>query len=45
MEDHIEHQQQILQLLKVNFTLAQNRMKQQTYLLNNVTTVVIHNCI
>ena len=28
-EDHIEHQQQVLQLLKDNLTLAQNRMKQQ----------------
>ena len=30
MEDHIEHQQQVLQLLKDNLTLAYNRMKQQT---------------
>ena len=29
MEDHIEHQQQVLQLLTDNLTLAQNRMKQQ----------------
>ena len=29
MEDHIEHQQQGLQLLKDNLNLAQNRMKQQ----------------
>ena len=29
MEDHIENQQQVLQLLKDNLTLAQNRMKQQ----------------
>ena len=29
VEDHIEHQQEVLQLLKDNFTLAQNRMKQQ----------------
>ncbi len=28
MEDHIEHQQQVLQLLKYNLTLAQNKMKQ-----------------
>ena len=28
MEDHIEHQQQDLQLLKDNLNLAQNRMKQ-----------------
>ena len=28
-EDHIEHQQQVLQLLKDNLTLEQNRMKQQ----------------
>ena len=27
VEDHIEHQQQLLQLLKDNLTLAQNRMK------------------
>ena len=29
VEDHIEHQQQILQLLKDNLNLAQNWMKQQ----------------
>ena len=29
MEDHMEHQQQVLQLLKDNLNLAQNRMKQQ----------------
>jgi hypothetical protein len=29
MEDHIEHQQQVLQLLKDNLTMAQNHMKQQ----------------
>ena len=28
-EDHIEHQQQVLQLLKDNLNLAQNWMKQQ----------------
>jgi len=28
MQDHIEHQQQFLQLLRDNLTLAQNRMKQ-----------------
>ena len=28
VEDHIEHQQQVLQLLKDNLTLAHNRMKQ-----------------
>ena len=31
MEKCIEHQQQILQLLKDNLTLAQNQMKQQAY--------------
>jgi hypothetical protein len=31
VEDHIEHQQQVLQLLKENLTMAQNRMKQQAY--------------
>ena len=31
VEDHIEHQQEILQLLKDNLSLAQNRMKQQAY--------------
>jgi len=31
MENHIEHKQNILQLLKDNITLAQNRMKQQAY--------------
>ena len=29
VEDHIEHQQEVLQLLKENLNLAQNRMKQQ----------------
>lgn len=29
MEHHIEHQKQVLQLLKDNLMLAQNRMKQQ----------------
>ena len=29
VEDHIKHQQQVLQLLKDNLNLAQNRMKQQ----------------
>jgi hypothetical protein len=29
MEYHIEHQQSVLQLLKVNLTMAQNHMKQQ----------------
>ena len=29
MEYHIKHQQQVLQLLKDNLNLAQNRMKQQ----------------
>jgi hypothetical protein len=29
VEDHIEHQQQVLQILKDNLTMAQNRMKQQ----------------
>ena len=28
MEDHIEHQQQVLQLLKDNLVLVHNRMKQ-----------------
>jgi hypothetical protein len=29
MEDHIENQQQVLQISKDNLTMAQNRMKQQ----------------
>jgi hypothetical protein len=29
VEDHIEHQQEVLQLLKDNLVIAQNRMKQQ----------------
>ena len=29
MEDHIEHQKQVIQILKDNLTMAQNRMKQQ----------------
>ena len=29
MEDHIEHQQQVLQILKDNLTMAQNHIKQQ----------------
>ena len=31
VEDHIEHQQQVLQLLKENLTMAQNCMKRQAY--------------
>ena len=31
MEDHIKHQQEVLQLLKDNLNLAQNRMKQHAY--------------
>ena len=31
VEDHIEHQQEVLQLLKDNLNLAQNRMKQKAY--------------
>ena len=31
VEDHIEHQQKFLQLLKDNLNLAQNRMKQHAY--------------
>jgi hypothetical protein len=31
VEDHIEHQQQVLQILKDNLTMAHIRMKQQTY--------------
>ena len=31
VEDHIKNQQQVLQLLKDNLNLAQNRMKQQAY--------------
>jgi DNA-binding ferritin-like protein len=29
VEDHIENQQEVLQILKDNLTMAQNRMKQQ----------------
>jgi hypothetical protein len=29
VEDHIEHRQQVLQILKDNLTMAHNRMKQQ----------------
>jgi hypothetical protein len=29
VKDHIEHQQQVLQILKDNLTMAHNRMKQQ----------------
>jgi hypothetical protein len=29
VEDHIEHQQQVLQILKDNLTMEKNRMKQQ----------------
>ena len=29
VEDHIEHQQEVLQLLKDNLNLAQNQMKRQ----------------
>ena len=31
VEYHMKHQQQVLQLLKDNLNLAQNRMKQQAY--------------
>ena len=31
VEDHMEHQQQVLRLLKDNLNLAQNRMKQYAY--------------
>ena len=31
VEDHIKHQQEVLQLLKDNLNLAQNRMKKQPY--------------
>ena len=31
VEDHIEHQQQVLQILKDNLNLAQNQMKKQEY--------------
>jgi hypothetical protein len=31
VEDHIENQQQVLQILKDNLTMAQNRLKQQVY--------------
>ena len=31
VEDHVKHQQQVLQLLKDNLTLAHNRMKQHAY--------------
>ena len=29
VEDHMKHQQEVLQLLKDNLNLAQNRLKQQ----------------
>ena len=31
VEEHMEYQQQVLQLLKDNLTLGQNRMKEQAY--------------
>ena len=31
VEDHMKHQEQVLQLLKDHFNLAQNQMKQQAY--------------
>jgi hypothetical protein len=31
VEDHIENQQQVLQILKDNLTMAHNCMKQQAY--------------
>ena len=31
VEDHMKHQQQVLQLLKEKLNLAQNRMKEQAY--------------
>ena len=35
VEDHIEHQQQVLRLSKDNLTLVQNQMKQQE---DNITS-------
>ena len=35
VEDHIEHQQQVLQLSKDNLNLVQNQMKQQEDQHNN----------
>ena len=31
VEDHIEHQQKVLKILKNNLAISQNRMKQQAY--------------
>ena len=31
VEDRIKHQQQVLQILKDNLTMAQNHMKQKSY--------------
>jgi hypothetical protein len=31
VEDHIKYQQQVIQLLKDNLTMAHNHMKQQAY--------------
>ena len=35
VEDHIENQQHVLQILKDNLTMAQNRMKQHRIAWNN----------
>ena len=41
MEDHIKNQQQILQILKDNLTMTQNRMKQQANQHRNEISFVV----
>ena len=45
MEYHIEHQQQVLQLLKDNLMLMQNRMKQQAAQHRNERSFGVGDCV
>jgi len=45
VEYHVEHQQQVLQLLKDNLTLAQNRMKQQADQHRNERSFDVGDCV
>ena len=45
MEDHIEHQQEVLELLKDNLVTTQNMMKQQAYQHCNEREFELGNCV
>ena len=45
VEDHMEHQQQVLQLLKDNLNLAKNRMKQQAYQHRIERSINVGDCV